>query len=186
MRSVCPPLRRIEYWRNQRWNYWRVCNYAELVYFGLLNFFFECDLSDWKNFDSRSKLIFTDRARGLFPSLSRARRGIFPSLSVAVAVTHPRFLDVSRSKKLVRVLAVSGFLDEFSFFSYLFSIDLIGARKKPTFDRANPAFFLSFMQIATATIIDNNCRRSIASPDRIRPFASNKMHDFLSVFERLL
>lgn len=185
MRSVCP-LRRIEYWRNQRWNYWRGYNCAELVYFGLLNFFFECDLSDWKNFDSRSKLIFTDRARGLFPSLSRARRGIFPSLSVAVAVTHPRFLDVSRSKKLVRVLAASGFLDEFSFFSYLFSIDLIGARKKPTLDRANPAFFLSFMQIATATIIDNNCRRSIASPDRIRPFASNKMHDFLSVFERLL
>lgn len=142
MRSVCP-LRRIEYWRNQRWNYWRGYNCAELVYFGLLNFFFECDLSDWKNFDSRSKLIFTDRARGLFPSLSRARRGIFPSLSVAVAVTHPRFLDVSRSKKLVRVLAASGFLDEFSFFLFIF--DRFNRGKKEADSRSSQPCLLSFL-----------------------------------------
>lgn len=142
MRSVCP-LRRIEYWRNQRWNYWRGYNCAELVYFGLLNFFFECDLSDWKNFDSRSKLIFTDRARGLFPSLSLARRGIFPSLSVAVAVTHPRFLDVSRSKKLVRVLAASGFLDEFSFFLFIF--DRFNRGKKEADFRSSQPCLLSFL-----------------------------------------
>lgn len=142
MRSVCP-LRRIEYWRNQRWNYWRGYNCAELVYFGLLNFFFECDLSDWKNFDSRSKLIFTDRARGLFPSLSLARRGIFPSLSVAVAVTHPRFLDVSRSKKLVRVLAASGFLDEFSFFLFIF--DRFNRGKKEADSRSSQPCLLSFL-----------------------------------------
>lgn len=142
MRSVCP-LRRIEYWRNQRWNYWRGYNCAELVYFGLLNFFFEYDLSDWKNFDSRSKLIFTDRARGLFPSLSRARRGIFPSLSVAVAVTHPRFLDVSRSKKLVRVLAASGFLDEFSFFLFIF--DRFNRGKKEADFRSSQPCLLSFL-----------------------------------------
>lgn len=142
MRSVCP-LRRIEYWRNQRWNYWRGYNCAELVYFGLLNFFFEYDLSDWKNFDSRSKLIFTDRARGLFPSLSRARRGIFPSLSVAVAVTHPRFLDVSRSKKLVRVLAASGFLDEFSFFLFIF--DRFNRGKKEADSRSSQPCLLSFL-----------------------------------------
>lgn len=142
MRSVCP-LRRIEYWRNQRWNYWRGYNCAELVYFGLLNFFFECDLSDWKNFDSRSKLIFTDRARGLFPSLFLARRGIFPSLSVAVAVTHPRFLDVSRSKKLVRVLAASGFLDEFSFFLFIF--DRFNRGKKEADFRLSQPCLLSFL-----------------------------------------
>lgn len=145
MRSVCP-LRRIEYWRNQRWNYWRGYNCAELVYFGLLNFFFECDLSDWKNFDSRSKLIFTDRARGLFPSLSLARRGIFPSLSVAVAVTHPRFLDVSRSKKLVRVLAASGFLETRRvFFFSLFIFDRFNRGKKEADSRSSQPCLLSFL-----------------------------------------
>lgn len=77
---------------------------------------------------------------------------------------------------------------EFFFFSSIFNRanDLIGASRLSI----EPTCLLSFMQIATAAIIDNNCRRSIAvsiaSSDRIRPFASNKMHDFLSVFERLL
>lgn len=77
---------------------------------------------------------------------------------------------------------------EFFFFPSIFNRanDLIGASRLSI----EPTCLLSFMQIATAAIIDNNCRRSIAvsiaSSDRIRPFASNKMHDFLSVFERLL
>lgn len=76
----------------------------------------------------------------------------------------------------------------FFFFPSIFNRanDLIGASRLSI----EPTCLLSFMQIATAAIIDNNCRRSIAvsiaSSDRIRPFASNKMHDFLSVFERLL
>lgn len=124
------------------------------------------------NFNSRSKLIFSHRGRRYSSSLSRR----FPF-----------------KKKLVhvRVLAASGFLETrrvFFFFPSIFNRtnDLIGASRLSI----EPTCLLSFMQIATAAIIDNNCRRSIAvsiaSSDRIRPFASNKMHDFLSVFERLL
>lgn len=114
-------------------------------------------------------MIFSHRGRRYSSSLSRR----FPF-----------------KKKLVhvRVLAASGFLETRRvFFSFYFqSNDLIGASRLSI----EPTCLLSFMQIATAAIIDNNCRRSIAvsiaSSDRIRPFASNKMHDFLSVFERLL
>lgn len=124
------------------------------------------------NFNSRSKLIFSHRGSRYSSSLSRR----FPF-----------------KKKLVhvRVLAASGFLETrrvFFFFPSIFNRanDLIGASRLSI----EPTCLLSFMQIATAAIIDNNCRRSIAvsiaSSDRIRPFASNKMHDFLSVFERLL
>lgn len=123
------------------------------------------------NFNSRSKLIFSHRGRRYSSSLSRR----FPF-----------------KKKLVhvRVLAASGFLEtrRVFFFPSIFNRanDLIGASRLSI----EPTCLLSFMQIATAAIIDNNCRRSIAvsiaSSDRIRPFASNKMHDFLSVFERLL
>lgn len=128
-----------------------------------------------------SKLIFIDR--GLFLSLSRRR------------VTHPRFLDVFHLKKTCTCTPpslpppvfsrrgdTSFFIFYFFFFFYFQSSERFN-RGEPTFDRAN---LPPFMQITIATIIDNNCRRSIAvsiaSSDRIRPFASNKMHDFLSVF----
>lgn len=112
---------------------------------------------------------------------------------IAVAVTHPRFLDVFHLKKNLYMYAslpppVFSRRGEFFFFPSIFNRanDLIGASRLSI----EPTCLLSFMQIATAAIIDNNCRRSIAvsiaSSDRIRPFASNKMHDFLSVFERLL
>lgn len=132
-----------------------------------------------------SKLIFIDRSRGLFLSLSLAYLGR--------RVTHPRFLDVFHLKKTCTCTPPSlpppvfsrrgDTTSFFIFFFFYFQSSERFNRGEPTFDRAN---LPPFMQITIATIIDNNCRRSIAvsiaSSDRIRPFASNKMHDFLSVF----
>lgn len=168
-------------WKNggydHRWNYSRGCNYAELrrkMYTLII-----------KSYFPNAIRISTDRG------ISIQGRNWF-SL-IAVAVTHPRFLDVFHLKKNLYMYAslpppVFSRCGEFFFFPSIFNRanDLIGASRLSI----EPTCLLSFMQIATAAIIDNNCRRSIAvsiaSSDRIRPFASNKMHDFLSVFERLL
>lgn len=133
-----------------------------------------------------SKLIFIDRSRGLFLSLSLSRlsRSSYYSSSLSRCFPLKKNLYMYSS-----VLAASGFLETrrhdefFYFFFFYFQSSERFNRGEPTFDRAN---LPPFMQITIATIIDNNCRRSIAvsiaSSDRIRPFASNKMHDFLSVF----
>lgn len=134
MRSICraqiAPLRRMGGTIN-----------GEIIQEGTItqNYVGKCILWIIKSYFPNAIRISTDRG------ISIQGRNWF-SL-IAVAVTHPRFLDVFHLKKKlvhVRVLAASGFLETrrvFFFFFYFQSSERFN-RGKPTFDRANlPSFF---------------------------------------------